>query len=122
MARTQAEVDAEILEQRLVLEAAKNKLMELTKEKATIRQPDMPPAGTAMSVSLTFQFEGPTYRYLILHVPGKGYYTTAAVPEHMFFATWAELWKWIDGPDVYDHGPVRRMEDSQILVKAKELK
>ncbi len=82
-------------------------------EKANI--PPMPPIGVTLSVEVQFEHNPNRYRFIIKHVPFKGYYTTGALPENSFFPSWEKLWAYFNSPDVvFRTGMVEMKESSYV--------
>lgn len=77
-------------------------------EKAANR-PEAPPVGSWMTVEVQFRRKEQWYRYLILNVSGKGYYTTGtAGTSH--FPTWDSLMSWLESGDVYQHSSIAKID------------
>lgn len=74
-------------------------LANLRKELALLETPAPPPA-SRLTVSVKFWSSPYVYRYLILHVPGKGYYTTGSMDENKYFATWEDMLAYFNKDDV----------------------
>lgn len=94
---------------------------QLVRERSRITTPDEPMPNSVLSVNLRLHIGGPSYRYVILHVPSKGYYTTGTTADTMFFPTWTELWGWLEGPGVAYRGPVFILESGKVVVPAREI-
>lgn len=62
--------------------------------------PLAPPAGTALMVEVQFAHNPNTYKFLIVSVSGKGYYTTGTLATNSYFSTWVELWDYFNSEDV----------------------
>lgn len=85
------------------LQVLRSQLAEVERKIAEAEKSAVPPApaaGSWMTVTVKFTNSPHWYRYLIMHVPGKGYYTTGATADNGFFPTWAKLWAYLDGDEV----------------------
>ena len=74
-------------------------LAKLREELAMLETPE-PKPGSWLTVEVKFHSSPYWYRYLILHVPGKGYYTTGSMDENKYFASWKEMLAYFNKDDV----------------------
>jgi hypothetical protein len=79
---------------------SKVRLAELKEALRKANIPNRPVDGTAFEVIVKFTTSPHRYRFLFIHVPGKGYYSTGTLPENQFFATWEKLWAYLDSDEV----------------------
>jgi hypothetical protein len=91
-------------------ESAAVRIKQIEAELKAVSVPAPPPGGTTLEVEVQFALNPNTYKFVIMSVPGKGYYTTGTLPENSFFATWAKLWDYFNSDDV-----VRRSEFHVLL-------
>lgn len=99
-----AKLQVEVERLRSELNRVETKLIEA---KAREFLPATPADGAWFTVELKFKGDPHWYRFLILHVPYKGYYTTGTRSDNKHFFTWAELWEYLNGPDVEGRSYVR---------------
>lgn len=69
------------------------------------------PTSPWLAVEVQYEENGAWYMYLILHVPGRGYYTTGVKGENSYFATWADLWRYFNSEDIHQRGTISRIVD-----------
>lgn len=93
--KIRAEIDA----MRTVACEVSKKISELLEALKQAETP-APPPGVWMTVEVKFHTSIHWYRYLILHVPGKGYYTTGSLDENKHFATWQALLAYFNKDDI----------------------
>lgn len=63
-------------------------------------------------VVLKFRGDRQKYRFLFLHVPDKGYYSTGTTPDNGYFPTWEALWDYLDSDEVEERGALLYMRPS----------
>ena len=113
-----AQLSQDVENLRLQVFELKRKLAEA--EKSAV--PPAPAAGSWMTVTVKFTNSPHWYRYLIMHVPGKGYYTTGTTADNGWFPTWARLWEYLNGPDVQSRSDLRLLgieRDSSVVALGK---
>lgn len=93
--KIRAEIDA----MRTVACEVSKKISELL-EALKVAEAPTPPPGSWLTVEVKFHTSPHWYRYLILHVPGKGYYTTASMDENKYFATWGGMLAYFNKDDI----------------------
>ena len=93
-------------------EALRLQVFELQRRLRAATKKPCPPApdnGSWLTVMVKFFASPHWYRFLIMHVPGKGYYTTGQA-DNGFFPTWEKLWEYLDGPEVQYRSQIDHLE------------
>ena len=83
---------------------ANKKVAEIRNQIAALNSPP-PEDGVWLTMEVKFLTAPDWYRFLIMHVPGKGYYTTGTMGENQFFATWEEVLAYFSKDDVEKRTP-----------------
>ncbi len=87
-----------------------DRIEELDAKLKALTTPPAPPPGSWLTVEVKFHSSPHWYRYLILHVPTKGYYTTGSMEENKFFPTWKDLIEYFNKDDVEKRSPFHTVE------------
>lgn len=85
-----------------LLKAAEELKAQAAKEATQYRYPAEPPF-TRGSIAVKFRGNSQWYEYLVVRVPGKGFYTTGQ-GETSHFTTWRKFVDWLRSDDVADCG------------------
>jgi hypothetical protein len=112
---SRAQIETELKAHKKVMELTEARMRVLMQDLAALEEIPPAPTDSWLTVSLQFEPAGPLYRFLILHVHDKGYYTTGSRGDNSFFATWADLWKYLNSEDIYSRSAISALVFGDIL-------
>ena len=59
------------------------------------------PTADWMTIEVQYAPGGTWFRYLILHTPQRGYFTTGTKAETKHFSTWEDMYNYFYGPEIH---------------------
>ena len=89
-----------------LLQAAEALRAQAVKEATRYQYPKEPDSTGPNKFSIAVKFRGSPqwYEFLVLRVPGKGYFTTGREQGNQWFATWKDFVDWLRSDDITDNG------------------
>ncbi|QOP66838.1 hypothetical protein SEA_ODYSSEY395_89 [Arthrobacter phage Odyssey395] len=114
MARSKAEIEAELKLNRELVQRLDQRETELVQElrKAVPAEPTGP--HNRFSVEVKFAPHGKKYEFLLLRSPNGAWYTTGSGDHVKVFRNWAALVAWLEGPDVRWYSELRVLTKSDL--------